>query len=58
VQDLAMPLLFDLFEENAMCSPMQETGRQEKGKLGKFSRLISMKVGHLGYLAPDSHQQY
>jgi hypothetical protein len=53
-----MPLLFDLFEENAMCSPMQETGRQEKGKLGKFSRLISMKVGHLGYLAPDSHQQY
>lgn len=33
-------------------------GRKDRGKLGKFSRLISTKVGHLGYLAPDSHQQY
>lgn len=51
-------ILVALFEVNTMCALMQETGREGTGKLGKFSRLISMKVGLLGYLAPDSNQQY
>lgn len=37
MQDLVMPLLFDLFEENAMCSPMQETeAGRGRGSLESF----------------------
>lgn len=41
-----------------MCAEAGNRGRQDRGKLGKVSRLISMKVGHWGSLAPDSNQQY
>lgn len=51
-------IVVTLLEEDSMCADAGNRGRQGRGKLGKFSRLISMKVGHLGYLAPDSNQQY
>lgn len=53
----AIRMLF-VWVECYVCADAGNRGRQGRGKLGKFSRLISTKVGHLGYLAPDSNQQY
>ena len=38
-------ILVALFEANTVCTDAGNRGREGRGKLGKFSRLISMKGG-------------